>query len=71
MVAHPDQVVAADQYVENLDNRSFAEKRIAAIQYLQATHLEITDLKVNFKEDAFKDGAGQTDWGQPSFKCLK
>lgn len=52
MIAHPDQVAAADQYVENLDNRSFAEKRIAAIQYLQATHLEITDLKVNFKENA-------------------
>jgi len=52
MVAHPNQVAAADQYVADVDNRSFAEKRIAAIQYLQATHPEIADLKVNFKENA-------------------
>ncbi|MEY8370795.1 nucleotidyltransferase family protein [Aerococcaceae bacterium 50-4] len=52
MVDYPDEVAAADKYVASVDNRSFAEKRIAAIQYLQANYKELADLKIHFKENA-------------------
>jgi predicted nucleotidyltransferase len=38
--------------VADIDNRSFAEKKIAAIQYLQATYPELIDLNIAFNENA-------------------
>lgn len=52
MVQHPNEVKTADRYVADIDNRSFAEKKIAAIQYLQATYPELVDLNIAFNENA-------------------
>lgn len=52
MVHHPKAVEVADTLVNQEDNKSFAEKRIAAIQYLQAQHAELANLNIAFNENA-------------------
>lgn len=52
MINHPGEVAAADEAVSHMENRSFAEKRIAAIQQLQISHPELADLNISFQENA-------------------
>ena len=52
MVNHPGEVVAADEAVSHMENLSFAEQRIAAIQHLQKTYPTLAALNIRFQENA-------------------